>query len=363
MNVLLVSGIYPPDIGGPATYIPELEKHLKILGHDVQVISLSDSPKISKMKYPTNIFLKRNINKSIRFPLTVIGIFFLSINKDVIFVNGLYEEAACALFFTKKRKIAKIVGDPIWERLKNKQKIDYSIEKFQQISLPNSAKVQRKFLIWALNTFDVITCPSAPLQGMIRKWGVKSNIEVILNGVKTNGFKQNLEKRNSLLTVSRLVSWKNIDIILEAISHTEYHVIIAGDGPERIALETRAKELNSSAVFVGEVGPEQIQKLMDESKYFILLSEYEGMSFALLEALNHGMVPIVSDCPGNRAVISNDFNGYLIPLNDSHALLERISLLESNPSRYKYLSQNAYETVSRKYSLDSNFQKTIQLMK
>jgi len=52
MNVLLVSGIYSPDIGGPATYIPKLARALQKQGHNVSIFSLTEPNVQIGMKNP-----------------------------------------------------------------------------------------------------------------------------------------------------------------------------------------------------------------------------------------------------------------------------------------------------------------------
>ena len=52
MNVLMVTGIFPPDIGGPATYVPAMGSELVKRGHKITVVTLSDSLQHDDQSYP-----------------------------------------------------------------------------------------------------------------------------------------------------------------------------------------------------------------------------------------------------------------------------------------------------------------------
>jgi hypothetical protein len=63
--------------------------------------------------------------------------------------NGLHEEAGIATLFGSRALVAKIVGDPIWERYRNSRKTKVTISEFQTTKLPYSLKYQRKLLVWS----------------------------------------------------------------------------------------------------------------------------------------------------------------------------------------------------------------------
>jgi len=115
MRTLLVSGIYRPEIGGPATYVPKLAEKIIEVGQKVEVITLrnSNSEKVDE-EWPVHYVL-RDQNLMIRYIKTVLVIIKKGFNTDSIFSNGLFQETAIALLFIKVKSVAKVSGDPVWE--------------------------------------------------------------------------------------------------------------------------------------------------------------------------------------------------------------------------------------------------------
>ena len=183
MKALLISGIYRPEIGGPATYIPKLANQLLDQGGQVEVITLKDAkadPVIESWKVN---YINRNQNILVRIIKTSLLIAKKAKNVDTVFANGLFQETAIGLLFLKKKSVAKVVGDPVWERARNKGRTNLNIVDFNNSKLSINQKLQRFFIRWSLNRFSIITCPSLELTSIITNWGVRKPIEFIPNGV------------------------------------------------------------------------------------------------------------------------------------------------------------------------------------
>lgn len=361
-KVLLVTGIYPPDIGGPATYIPMLEKELKKRQVEVTVLSLSDNVHQSQNQFPDNFFVSRYRNKILRVAITVAKIIKLSVGKSHIFANGLFEESALAsLFLRKKILIAKVVGDPIWERSRNSKKTNLNFEDFQREKLKPIDSLQRKLLVWSLNRFNRIICPGIGLKKSVIKWGVKREISYIPNGVEIPKTSHSNKKTYDFITVSRLVPWKNIEFLINYISNSNLKLLVLGDGPELQNLKSLAEAKNANVDFLGHVSTNKVLSFMQQSRYFVQLSSYEGMSFSLLQALSIGMVVIASDCQGNANVITNNVNGFLIPLGDLNSIGNVLRKIENSPEIFEQISSNAKNLAIDKYSIEENFRTTLEV--
>ena len=361
-KVLLVTGIYPPDIGGPATYIPILEKELKKRKVEVTVLSLSDNAYQSQNQFPDNFFVSRQRNKILRVAITVAKIIKLSIGRSHIFANGLFEESAIAsLFLRKKIFVAKVVGDPIWERSKNSKKTNLNFEDFQREKLKLFDSIQRKLLVWSLNRFNRIICPGIGLRNSVTNWGVKSEIFYIPNGVEIPKTLHRNKKTYDFITVSRLVPWKNIEFLISYIGNSSMRLLVVGDGPELHNLKNLAEAKNANVDFIGHVSSDKVVNFMRQSRYFVQLSSYEGMSFSLLQALSIGMVVIVSDCQGNANVITNNVDGFLIPLDDLNSIGEVLKKVDNSPEVFKQISSNARNLATNKFSIDENVKSTLEV--
>ena len=357
MKILLVSGIYPPDVGGPASFIPRLAQYLYEHEIEVQVLTLADHNSLETQSNWKITRIKRQLWFPLRFIITVlVGIKYLK-KCDSVFVNGLHEELGIALRIIKRRSIAKIVGDPVWERAVNVGKTNLSIEKFNQEKLNLKEKAQRLLLTTALNSFNFVISPSKGLVNIVKEWGVKAPTSLVLNGIEDLGSDKQ-EIRFDIVTVSRLVKWKQVDTVIRSASKLNLTICIVGDGPERETLENLATELGCRATFTGKVHEDKAVDLMKSSDIYILFSSYEGLSFSLLQAMNLGKTVVVSDAQGNLDVITHGDDGLVVNKDNQNDLTETLRTLISNPELKTRLALAARKTALDKYSLNKTLHAT-----
>lgn len=354
MKILLISGIFPPDDGGPAKFMPQFATHLISQGHKVKVITLTDKKRDkSEFQYPVK-FIKRSLPRPIRMIITTFHIFKSGLRNNVIFSNGLYEETGVAVRFSRTPTLGKIVGDSVWERSRNSGKTTLSIEAFNN---SESARFQRKLLRFALNGFTEIITPSQQLAGFVEQWGVSKAVSVIPNGVQVMGI-TNQPKEFDLVTVSRLVPWKNVDLLIRIAANKNLKLCVIGDGPENSKLRSLATDLKAQVTFTGALAQEKVSEQVAKAKYFALLSTYEGMSFALLEALGAGIPAIVSNAAGNVAVIQNGLNGYVVDISNEISCGNSIAEILNSSSDYQKVSEGALQSVIENYSIYITLVKT-----
>jgi glycosyltransferase involved in cell wall biosynthesis len=362
VNVTLITGIFPPDIGGPATFIPKFARYLQSRNHTVRVITLADQPKLKVKKDFKVVRLRRRIFLPLRFFIVFLKVLTLS-SDTTLFANGLHEEVGISILLRRRKAIAKIVGDPIWERARNKGETNLSIDEFNKQPLKKKYSFQRKLLVFALNRFLLVTCPSKELCALVANWGVTRPTVFIGNGVNLDFAYKPHEKEFDLICVSRLVSWKNIERHVEIAAALRLKILVVGSGPLEKELKNLAVKLNCEATFTGEKSGEEVRQLMGRSKVFILLSTYEGMSFALLEAMANGLPSIVSNIPANKEVITHGREGLVIdPLNwetDQYLIEE----LFQNTDVYQQYSANARKSVQDDYEETNQFRKLEELLK
>jgi glycosyltransferase involved in cell wall biosynthesis len=361
MKILLVSGIYKPEIGGPAYYIPNLAQKLIELGHSVTVLTLKQSAaKIQSESWPV-IYINRDQALIIRFIKTFLLIFKSARESDFIFANGLYQECGLALRLIKRKSIAKVVGDPVYERESNRGKTLLTRTEFNVKNLNARQRIQRVFLRFSLNSFVYITCPSKELVGLVQNWGVNKPIHLIANGVEQIE-ESSMEKIFDLVTVSRLLALKNIDNLIKATAITKTKLAIVGIGPEEIPLRRLAKKSGANVEFLGLVDNYKVIQILQKSKVFVLLSDYEGLSFALLQAMSAGLPSIVSNVTGNTDVIENLSDGVIVDPNNIIDITRAIEKIISDEKLRLILGKNAKTKVNKFYSQDKNMKEIFKLM-
>lgn len=362
-KALLVTGIYFPDIGGPATFVPKLAKYLVNNNYDVTTFSLASTHNQVLPQEPwTRVFMDRSTPKIIRIPLTAWKIHKYIESETRIFANGLHEEVSiAALLSGRDAGVAKIVGDPIWERARNQGRTTNDIDVFNASRLKPIYILQRKFLTYCLNRYKVITTPSEHLKKIILSWGVKRPVIVINNGVDLPR-KLKLEKTYDLCTVSRLVPWKNLELLLKACRELEISIAIVGSGPEEQNLRKLSKDCVGNIDFLGDLPSEEVLEVISKSRGYCLISSYEGLSFSLLEAMSVGTPVIVSNAEGNISVIESGKNGIVVSDLNEISIRQAVVDLLNDEEKQGLLSENARDTISRNYLLDSKLEDLRKLL-
>ncbi len=335
MKILIVTGIYPPDIGGPANFTPEFSEFLRGKGHLVHVLTLSDE--LNHFEDPgSNVRRIKRKGMILRRLKTVFWIVWYGKSADKILVTGLYEEVGLASLFLKTRIVMRIVGDPIWERARNTRSTTDPIEAFNNSG--SRPTLQRILLSWSINRGHLCITPSEQLRDFMLGWRIKRCIKVIPNGVSI----PELSRKNSdyqSITVSRLVSWKNVSLVVDTAINCGLFLRIVGDGPLENQLSSHGS--NELIQLLGRRSKVEVANLLKESDIFFLLSSYEGQSFALTEALANGLFCVVSDIPGNLQLVHHLQNGFIFKLSDSENSSEELKKVLSDKELVKEISTNA----------------------
>jgi glycosyltransferase involved in cell wall biosynthesis len=335
LKILIVTGIYPPDIGGPANFTPEFSEFLRGQGHSAQVVTLSDSLNHSEDKK----FNIRRIHRKgtiLRRIKTVFWIVRYGKSADKILATGLYEEVGLASLFLKTRIIMRIVGDPIWERARNAHSTTDSIETFNTSG--SRPTLQSKLLCWSINRGHLCITPSEQLRDFMLGWRIKRCIKVIPNGVMIpEPSRKNADYQS--ITVSRLVSWKNVSLVIDTAIKCGLNLRVVGDGP--LENQLSSYESNELIQLLGRKSKVEVTNLLKESDIFFLLSSYEGQSFALTEALANGLFCVVSDIPGNIQLVSHLQNGFIFKLIDHENSSKELKKVLSDRELVKEISTNA----------------------
>ena len=376
MKILITVGIFPPDIGGPASFVPKIAKLLQENGFEVTIICLSNEKIVDNESYKI-IRILRNQNLMIRWIKTIFKMISNGRNADTIFVNGLPMEAYIANLFLRKKLIRKIVGDWAWERGRNKGIINDSFDEFQKNKHNLHLEIAKFSRGWTATKADLVITPSVHLKNVVKNWGVsENNLKVIYNG--TNIQSKITKKENEVLhfiTVGRLAPWKNIDKIIQAmaiLNEKGFNFIfnIVGSGPLNEELKILVKELKleNKIFFLGQKNTEELNKIYLDSDIYIQASGYEGLPHVILEAINFNLSIISTPIGGTNEILLDGKNGWILKLKDKKApdefdLQEIIYELVDNKTKSNNLIHNAKEYLIENFDEDKNLNKYIELFK
>jgi glycosyltransferase involved in cell wall biosynthesis len=357
-RILVVSGIYPPDIGGPATYVPQLCHHLVNEGFEVSLVSLQDKSDEERESEPwKRTFVLRNSTKVKRIFSTLRVLYKESSKCQAVFANGLYEEVGILRILRPRlRLVAKIVGDPVWERARNSGFTDKGIHDFQQIRLPLKYRIFRWIYTKSLQRAKCVIVPSDGLRKLCIEWGIDSQkIQLTYNSVDTDFFVPVANHGYSfdLITACRLTTWKRVDELIELAAQMGLRLAIAGDGPERTNLEALSKSLSANVVFFGELEKEKLLDLFHRSKYFLLNSEYEGLPHVLIEARAAGIFTFARSGTGSSEVIHGSEDGFIY--EDIVELQKVMNYVEMNPKLFISMKNLARLDTLNRFNKNQNF--------
>ena len=379
MKILITVGIFPPDIGGPASFVPKIAELYSNSGHDVTVVCLTDRKQTDNLNFKV-VRILRNQNLLIRWIKTVSQIIRQGYNADLLFVNGLPMESYIANIFTRKKLIRKIVGDWAWERGMNKKIINESFDEFQNNKHNLHLEIAKFSRGWTATKADLIITPSNHLKNVVKGWGVKENrIKVIYNGTKLKSKPDPIDDQPNdyfkFITVGRLAPWKNIDIIIEALSdykkaNQNFIFYIVGSGPEEIKLKKLVNDLDleNFVTFTGQLQKDDLNYYLQKSDIYIQASSYEGLPHVILEAMSHNLSIISTPIGGTNEVIQDGKNGWVWELENNfkpnkNNLIEILNNLKLNSSDDINKRTNAQNLLFSTFDEDKNFQMYLELVK
>ena len=362
MDILITVGIFPPDIGGPASFVPKISKYLINKGHNIKIICLSDKEHLDYKDEFSVIRINRNLPIISRWFKTIVKIYNVSKKSDLIFVNGLGTEATIANLFSRKKVIRKIVGDPVWERVYNRKLINESFDDFQENKHGIFISLQKIIRNWSINKSNLIITPSQHLKTFINKIGVDNKILVINNGVTIQETNNKVFQNRiiQLLVISRLVTQKNIDSIIKAVKVMENEGIIlniVGDGSEINNLKNLVEnyELEEKVNFIGKIENAKLNEYLSNADIFVQASNYEGLPHSILEAINYE-IPILSTEVGGCSVLLNKGErGYIIPLPISETgISDGIRTIINNKKEAMSKAKAAKEFLNQQHNFNMN---------
>jgi glycosyltransferase involved in cell wall biosynthesis len=400
MRILITSDIFPPDVGGPATYVPRIAAELTQRGHQVTVVTYSlVQSDAADCSYPFPVVrVSAAPPRWRRLPRTLSAIVAHGRNADIIYANGLITESVLANYVLRKPIVAKVVGDLAWERSRDKGWIQDDIERFQvrRYSLKVELMRWRRSLSYA--HMDSIIVPSRYLKEMVvGYWHLPADrVQVVYNsfevatasrrlsgevatasrasataprvsgtppralgevggvgemiGQEVPAAAIDLPVKYKLITVCRLTGWKGVDGLIQALpALPDVGLVIVGDGPLSAELHALALKLgvDGRVLFAGTVPKKDVSAYLRACDLFVLNSTYEGMPHVILEAMAAGRPVVATAVGGSGEIIEDGVNGLLVPPGEPLALQQALLRMLNNPTERLNMVQKSQDTLNR----------------
>ena len=195
---------------------------------------------------------------------------------------------------------------------------------------------------------------------------------VLYNGVDTDRFKRDPEARESIRNhlgakksdvllglIGLLIPRKGHQILLKALSvlvgdHPQLKLLIMGRSVDEAYTErikTMANQLGLGANVMLSEPREDIVPVLSALDVFVLPSQGEGFSRALIEAMSVSLPVIASDISGNNEAVIQDKTGFLVPYGDVYLLAEDIQKLVKNRQKSINMGESARKRVEDLFSI------------
>ncbi len=358
MRVLITSPVFPPDLGGPAVYVPSIGRFLVERGHEVTVVAFCSSDNPSE--HPFEVIPVPRGPLPIRYLKAFFAVLREAQGKDVVYVQ---EHLALLHVLAAKLRgvptVIRIMVDGAWEISHRKGWIDgddiVTFEGKQYGPRVRLARfLQRRWWGWCT---AIISCSDFLRRILVDRYDVENDkVHMIHNahhGKQPEDVPQTPQEARAelnlpegpkyLLTICRLMVWKRVDGILNALRGLpqNVHLLVAGDGEMEMEWRGLASELGleGRVRFLGNVPHDQIPLYIRAADVFVLNSEYEGLSHTLIEVQTLGTAIVCTGVCGNPEVVEHEVSGLLVPPRDDAALREALRrLLEDRDMRQRFIS-------------------------
>jgi glycosyltransferase involved in cell wall biosynthesis len=356
VNVLLVSGIWPPDVGGPASPAPALAGHLLAHGHRVAVVTTADGPP-AQAPYPVH-WVSRRVPAGLRHARVARVIARRARESDVVYATSMVRRAAAGATLARRPLVVKLVADEAYERARRSGAFTGTLDDFQQADGGPRLRALRGSRNAALHRAALVLSPSEYLREIAIGWGVDpSRLVVVPNPAPDVPELPSREALRAELAVGgvvlafagRLTAQKALDMALDALRDVpEATLLVLGDGPERERLELEAarRGLDGRARFLGAGARDDVLRLYRAADAAVLTSAWENLPHTVLEALAVGTPVIATSVGGVPEVVRDGENGLLVPAGDAGALTAAVRRLVDEPGLRERLAAAAAPSVA-----------------
>lgn len=361
MKILITSPIFPPDLGGPATYVPSLATYLAEQGHEVTVVAFCSDP--DPQGWPFRVVSIPRCWMPLRYLKDFWAVYKEAEDADVVYINEhLALHVALAGRLRGKPMVIRVCVDGTWEISHRLGWHDDTITDYQHHTydwkVAFARKLQRLWWGWMKR----IIAPSRFLKSIVEGYGVPpARTELIHNAYHgpaevtddkaTCRARLGLpEDRVVLLSICRLMIWKGVDGLIRALAHLpeHHHLYVAGDGDELDNWTRVAADLGllHRVHFLGNVPHAELMSWIRAADVFLLNSAYEGLSHTLLEVMWLGLPAAVSAVCGNPELVEDRVNGRSFAFQDVDAIVEAIRDLLEDPEQTRIYIERSREKVA-----------------
>lgn len=362
MKILITSDWYTPAVNGVVTSVLNLRRELEARGHEVRVLTLSQSPRSSCRDGVTRL---GSISAGLIYPgarlRTALGSRYvralLDWKPDIV-----HSQCEFSTFFLARR-IAETLDIPLVHTYHTVYE-DYThyFSPIRKWGRQTVAILTR----WITARTDCVIAPTEKVRRLLKDYRVRTPIQVVPTGIDLRKFtapvsqerlrelRQELgipEDHLILACIGRMAEEKNVSEVLRSFAKCRCDapmtLLLVGGGPYREELEREAKELElgDSAIFTGMVPPQQVADYYHLGDLFVSASTSETQGLTYIEALSSGLPALCRADACLEGVIENGKNGWQFESEEEFRNLLR--QFAASPALREQLHQGAVESAAK----------------
>jgi glycosyltransferase involved in cell wall biosynthesis len=356
VKVLVVSGIWPPDVGGPASHAPDVARFLQSHGHDVEVVVTAAGQPAAE---PFPVFWSRRSRPvGVRHADALVLVWRHARAADVVYSTGMFGRSGIAASLARRPLVLKLTGDPAFERLRARGAVAGDVDSFQDGGGGITGFALRQLRDRVLRRAAHVFTPSGYLRDLVIAWGVAPDrVTVMPNPAPFAGPSQprdELRRRYSfdgptLAFGGRLTAQKALDVMVAALADCPgVALVVAGDGGERDALvaDVAARGMTDRVRVLGALPREEVLEVFAAADASILSSSWENFPHSVVESLAVGTPVIATSVGGVAEVVEDGSNGLLVPVGDADALAAAVRRYFGDESLRTRLRARAADSVT-----------------
>jgi glycosyltransferase involved in cell wall biosynthesis len=336
MRILVVSGIWPPDVGGPASHAPELAEWLRAHNHGVAVLTTASTPPAGQ-PYEVH-WVSRRLPPGLRHAAVAVAVARHARRADVVYATSMVGRTALGCLLARRPFVAKITSDPAFER-SHRRELD---------GKGAASRALRGVRNWSARRAAHIVCPSEYIAELVAAWRGAGGISVLPNPAPdpADAKPAALPATRPLVAFAgRLTAAKNLDAALRAVDRLpEATLVVIGDGEERQRLESLAGD---RVQFLGARPRSEVLGLLATADVVVLPSAWENFPHAAVEALAMGTPVVATRVGGVPEIVRDGENGVLVDAGDDDAFADALARVLHDDAFRRGLAAAAAPSVTR----------------
>ncbi len=332
MKLLVATGIYPPESGGPATYTKLLEEQLPSRGIEVSVLPFR---------------VVRHLPPVIRHFAYFFKCLSMARRADIVYAQDTVSvglPAAFAALAAGKKFMVRVPGDYAWEQGRQRFGVADELDAFQNKSYGILISLLRSIQKFVVRRATKVIVPSEYMKKIVRGWlGSDKKIERIYSSINLPVPVEDLKARPEgflVVTIARPVPWKGLD------------------GLQRVV----DREPNWKLKIVNDLPYPQAMGWVKAADAFVINSTYEGLSHALVEAMSLGTPIVATNVGGNPELIEDGVDGILISAKNDDALHAALKRIQDDQITAQARA-NAARAKIKMFTISETIQKLVAVLK